>query len=1257
MSGFSYDWTPLSDALAKLKSDKSDDAKKEFESVRTRCRTAIAARFDEFMKDKFGVGNFFDKNKNGELIKKVLEDKETPETEKENLRRFERFTTYFTGFFENRRNVFSSEAIATSIPFRIVHQNFEFFIADIAAYEKAPESVREELKESFAETEYGNVDFAERFSINGFNRVLTQTGITEFNEIVGGLPAQATEEKTRGFNEILNLYLQQHPEDKKRFPRMKLLYKQILSDSDKEFFRKPIESDDDLRDAIEEQRAALFDAQDGGNGDGCNVLETLKNVAERVGEFDLSKIWIPERGVRKISQALFAGDWDALHKRMRHFEENRDIGKKETEKQKTARLEKWEKRKAFSIAELNEIIAATRDAFVKDDAPAGTAPPRVEDFWRDKIEFEENVAGTLAEKIAEAKKAFADAQAKLAGADSKSQEDKEEKAYFVKIAVDHVLDFYHAMRLLEAPKEEKDRDEAFYAEFDEAFRTLCAFVPVYNKIRNYLTQERTGEEKFKLNFDCTQLADGWDKDVENAKHAVIFLKDGNYFLGILRQEKQQKDKKRFPKIDFEKLAPAPGEANIYKKMVYKQLSNPARDLPHRFFATDNLGKYNPPSELTDDAGTTAKGLPKKKKKKKVNEAKLIDFYKDSILKTENWSVFNFNFDPTDKYKSASEFLEYVKKSSYALDFIDISGEKLEQLVNGGRLFLFQIYNKDFSPSSTGTKNLHTLYWNAVFSEENRRKNYPFKLNGGAELFFRRAQLKRERVPAHKAESSLVGKIDKDGNTFTAEEFSEIYNFANGNGPKPDEALLARAKIRPAPHEIVKDRRYTEDKFFFHVPVSFNRGAAECKDKDFNDRFCDFFSGQYRNGALKIIGIDRGERNLSYVSVIDSSGKILEQHSFNRIDEHRTDYQVLLKLREDERQDARKNWRAIGKIAQIKEGYISQVVHKISALVVKYQAAVVLEDLNVGFKRGRFKFERQVYQKFEKALIEKLNYLAFKDRAPFAPGGIGNAFQLTTKFESFEKMKFQSGVLFYVPAGWTSKIDPTTGFINAFDLSGLTNTAAKHEFFSKFDSIRFDKSAGAFAFAFDYANFKIHQTPAKTKWTAFSHGERIEIKKAGRGNKWISQSVKPTELLEEAFNKAKIAWRAGEELVPAIRAFPADRSRASTDFWDALYNAFKLVLQMRNSDRGTGRDFIISPVKNAAGTFFNSEKIAENDTLPCDADANGAYHIALKGLLLVREGFWKKSDGKKSGDGGPLANPKWFKFVQNREFEHRGNAGA
>lgn len=70
-------------------------------------------------------------------------------------------------------------------------------------------------------------------------------------------------------------------------------------------------------------------------------------------------------------------------------------------------------------------------------------------------------------------------------------------------------------------------------------------------------------------------------------------------------------------------------------------------------------------------------------------------------------------------------------------------------------------------------------------------------------------------------------------------------------------------------------------------------------------------------------------------------------------------------------------------------------------MVKYHAIVVLEDLNMGFMRGRQKVEKQVYQKFEKMLIDKLNYLVDKRANPSDYGGLLNAYQLTSKFESFQ----------------------------------------------------------------------------------------------------------------------------------------------------------------------------------------------------------------------------------------------------------------
>lgn len=66
------------------------------------------------------------------------------------------------------------------------------------------------------------------------------------------------------------------------------------------------------------------------------------------------------------------------------------------------------------------------------------------------------------------------------------------------------------------------------------------------------------------------------------------------------------------------------------------------------------------------------------------------------------------------------------------------------------------------------------------------------------------------------------------------------------------------------------------------------------------------------------------------------------------------------------------------------------------------------------------------------LIEKLNYLVDKKADASVSGGLLNAYQLTSKFDSFQKLGKQSGFLFYIPAWNTSKIDPVTGFVNLLD---------------------------------------------------------------------------------------------------------------------------------------------------------------------------------------------------------------------------------
>ena len=78
-----------------------------------------------------------------------------------------------------------------------------------------------------------------------------------------------------------------------------------------------------------------------------------------------------------------------------------------------------------------------------------------------------------------------------------------------------------------------------------------------------------------------------------------------------------------------------------------------------------------------------------------------------------------------------------------------------------------------------------------------------------------------------------------------------------------------------------------------------------------------------------------------------------------------------------------------------------------------------------------------------------------------------------------------------------------------------------------------------------------------------------------------------------------------------------------------------ALEVRIGDE----DRIISPVQNAKGEFFDSSR-HEGTDMPLDADANGAYHIALKGRYLLRHDI---SEGKP----GKLTTEEWLKFAQQR----------
>ena len=488
-------------------------------------------------------------------------------------------------------------------------------------------------------------------------------------------------------------------------------------------------------------------------------------------------------------------------------------------------------------------------------------------------------------------------------------------------------------------------------------------------------------QKIRLNRINATLLNGWDLNKENTHHGMILQKEGRYYLAVLHPKHKKILKELHKPRNIEE-----GES-CYQKMVYKLVAEPSRDVPHMSISSETGKKRNPPDE---ELLSRYKAKEKTHKKKIDNNDnpnfcladchRLIDYFKASIQKYEDYGVFNFQFSETSSYEDLSGFYDEFKKQSYRITFARVAERSIDEWVNAGKLLLFEIYNKDFSAKTKGKPNLHTLYWRALFDpnnlehrDENNFVHPIFKLSGEAEIFYRRAS------------PSL------DANKIEHPKGKSIKNKQHNKG-----------KEKTFVYDISKDRRYKENQFFLHVPLAINHAIDE--KKRLNHRVRELLAG---DPSINIIGIDRGERNLAYTTVIDQNGKILAQDSLNKIEPSAkisVDYHELLDEAEKKRKVARVNWKQIGKIKDLKNGYISQVVHKICTLMREYNAIVVLEDLNSGFKRERSAIEKQVYQRLERALIQKLNYLVFKDlnEKPFAVGSTLNGLQLCELFKSFEK---------------------------------------------------------------------------------------------------------------------------------------------------------------------------------------------------------------------------------------------------------------
>lgn len=658
---------------------------------------------------------------------------------------------------------------------------------------------------------------------------------------------------------------------------------------------------------------------------------------------------------------------------------------------------------------------------------------------------------------------------------------------------------------------------------------------------------------------------------------------GKFFLAMPANKKENRI---FDKAKNMTLFEADDTA--WEKMEYKQLNRVFRQLPRMAFAKKNLEKFNVSEEhlkVRKEFNEYQDSNKGKKKNEKLDFPldklnKLIELYKKVIF-IEYGNYFDLDHLRNKRYLAINDFYQDVEKRMYSINFIPISHKKLQELNNENKIYLFEIYSKDFSAKADGKENLHTSYFKLLFDPKNLTTPL-IKLSGEAEIFFRP---KTKELPVRK---------DKTGKEIT---------FVN------------KRKDGSPVEKVLENRRYAENKVFFHCSIVLNFSTPE--DKRINSRLNAEIAKN--KDDFHIIGIDRGEKHLAYYSVIDKKGKIVETGSFNEI--NNTNYHKKLVERAGKRDEARKDWKRISNIKELKTGYISQVIRKICDLILKYSAVVILEDLNAGFKRGRSALDFPIYQKLELALAKKLNFLVQKGARDGEVGHPLKALQLTPLVQNFQDINRQTGILFYTTAGYTSTTCPRCGWRKNLYLTYENVKKAKADFVN----IKITFEDGKFIFSYTSKTEKLEMgSKGKKKkaekilerdWKLYSDVARYR----GHKNNGV-WNVKPYENLTDNF---KILFeKAGVNLVhPNITEELTYRGEEfGADFWKSLTFFWNLLCQIRNSNSQEKEDIISCPA-----CHFHSSKskdfallFSQNFTgvKEYNGDANGAYNIAKKGSIML-----------------------------------------
>ena len=816
--------------------------------------------------------------------------------------------------------------------------------------------------------------------------------------------------------------------------------------------------------------------------------------------------------------------------------------------------------KYFSLDEIHGAVA--KYGSLAPDSPAASAPSALRLYYMDKI----------AAKVTEARASIGLLHAhvnKDGVPDAKLGQDTVSgelgPGAYMKDFLEQFNDAKNAALVFTDLGGILDTDQDFYGRIVDFFGDSAHELKTgFDAIRNYLTKKPYSTDKIQVYFDNPKLLDGWDTNKEPDNRGVILRDGDDVFLGILPAHAKRL-------FTYGKhLDPA----SSLKKMDVKFIPNPHMMLPKVAFSKKALSEGNIPEPVMDlyRSGKAVKDYTKEE------VALMVDFYKEVIASNPDWGVFGFQFKETDEYDRLADFYHDVASQGYKTVFYGVSREFIYNAVAEGDLFLFQVSCQDMLERHTGKDgNYKALLYEALSG----KIGGDVRLCGGGAVYFRPASLPRKVT--HPAGVPIRTK-------------------------NPDSE---REKVTYV-YDLIKDRRYTEDRYAFHIPVSIYPDA---------DAY----------GALSV------NRRVQEI-VRERSPPLTGPSSSNATSTSSTTSTTAVSS-PNARRSAPKT-AATGPPSRTSRTSRLVTFRESSARSSGSSRSTAASSQ----WKGSTWTSRRAAKPSRRDLVSRLSFLADKNEAD----RFGTVLQLANPGKTeIERTRFpQNGILFLVNPAHVSRTDPLTGFVNRLNLH-FGKIAEAEALIDGFDGFRFNPGSGRFVLTFHYDKAAPGREAGDGQkvWNVETYGERVQqeqVEDAPAGT-YTDKVTVLTEEMQKLLDGAGIDWKDGKDLLAGLKG-------RGTEFYKSFFDLLRLTMRCTNWYNDTREFRIVGCTANAAGQFYDSRRAPER--LPKDGDTLAAWNIARKAHIVLnnirdfKPGVTTGADGKKAkGPRTVVSDAEWFAEIQ------------